>query len=298
MISIVIPLYNKEKQVAKTLSSVFAQTYSDYEIIVVDDGSTDKSAEVVASLNDKRIHLIHQQNAGVSVARNRGIAEAHGEYVALLDADDEWKPEFLSTQMQLVEKYPECDAYAVNYEFRDEQGKVTPTIIRKLPFSGTSGVLSNYFEVAANSNPPICSISIMARKSAFEAVGGFPVGVKSGEDLLTWAKLACRFKIAYTTASLSVFNVVGYSYSEKPKREPATPDVVAEGLISLMNKFHPAFMHLYIASWYKMRCAIYTRLGNRKCAIREALKGIRYHKTNIKLYIYILLNLIPFKIKR
>ena len=92
MISVVIPLYNKEKQIANTLRSVFAQTYTDYEIIVVNDGSTDNSVAVVESLNDPRIRLIHQKNAGVSAARNRGIEEARGEYIALLDGDDEWKP--------------------------------------------------------------------------------------------------------------------------------------------------------------------------------------------------------------
>jgi glycosyltransferase involved in cell wall biosynthesis len=298
MISIVIPLFNKERQVAKTLQSVFAQTYSDYEIIVVNDGSTDRSGEIVASFTDKRIRLIEQVNSGVSVARNRGIVEAKGEFVALLDADDEWKPDFLSTLVGLLEEYPQCDVFAVNYEFRDERGKVTPTIIRRLPFKGSSGVLSNYFEVAANSNPPICSISMMARKSAFEAVGGFPIGVKSGEDLLTWAKLACRFEIAYTTVPLAIFNVVGYDYSEKPKREPAVPDIVAKELIALEKAFNPPFIDLYIANWYKMRCAIYMRLDRRKAAIQEAINGLKFHKSNIKLYLYIVLNLIPFKIKR
>jgi hypothetical protein len=138
----------------------------------------------------------------------------------------------------------------------------------------------------------------MARKSAFEAVGGFPIGVKSGEDLLTWAKLACRFEIAYTTVLLAIFNVVGYDYSEKPKREPAVPDIVAKELIALKKSFNPPFIDLYIANWYKMRCAIYTRLDRRKAAIQEAIRGLKFHKSNIKLYLYIVLNLIPFKIKR
>jgi hypothetical protein len=138
----------------------------------------------------------------------------------------------------------------------------------------------------------------MVRKSAFEAVGGFPIGVKSGEDLLTWAKLACRFEIAYTTVPLAIFNVVGYDYSEKPKREPAVPDIVAKELIALKKAFNPPFIDLYIANWYKMRCAIYTRLDRRKAAIQEAIKGLKFHKSNIKLYLYIVLNLIPFKIKR
>jgi glycosyltransferase involved in cell wall biosynthesis len=298
MISVVIPLYNKEKQIAKTLSSVLAQTYSDYEIVVVDDGSKDCSAKVVTSFSDNRIRIIHQSNGGVSAARNRGVAEARGELIAFLDADDEWDSDYLSSQMRLVKEFPECDVFAVNYRIKSEQGVVTATIIRRLPFSGTLGILSNYFEVAANSNPPLWTSAVMVRKSTFEAVGGFPVGVKSGEDLLTWAKLACRFEIAYSTVPLANFNVVGYDYSEKPKREPAVPDIVAKELIALKKAFNPPFLDLYIANWYKMRCAIYMRLDRRKAAIQEAIRGLKFHKSNIKLYLYIVLNLIPFKIKR
>lgn len=107
MISVVIPLYNKERQIANTLHTVFAQTFTDYEIVIVDDGSTDRSAEIVAAMHDKRIRLIRQKNAGVSAARNRGISEARGEFIALLDADDEWKPDYLATQMHLAETYPQ-----------------------------------------------------------------------------------------------------------------------------------------------------------------------------------------------
>ena len=94
MISVVIPLYNKEEQIADTLQSIFAQTFQDFEIVIVDDGSTDNSVEEVEKFDDSRIRLIHQTNAGVSAARNRGIEEARGELIAFLDADDEWKPEY------------------------------------------------------------------------------------------------------------------------------------------------------------------------------------------------------------
>lgn len=165
MISVVIPLYNKEKSIASTLQTVLNQTFTDYEIVIVNDGSTDNSVIEVEKVQDDRIRLIHQQNAGVSAARNRGIEEAKGELIAFLDADDEWKPEYLVTQYQLSLKYPECSVFACNYEFRDVEGKVTPTIIRKLLFTGEDGILSNYFEVACCSHPPICSISIMVKNS-------------------------------------------------------------------------------------------------------------------------------------
>ena len=98
MISVVIPLYNKEEQIADTLQSIFEQTFQDFEIVIVDDGSTDNSVEEVEKFTDSRIRLIHQINAGVSAARNRGIEEARGELIAFLDVENEWKREYFATQ--------------------------------------------------------------------------------------------------------------------------------------------------------------------------------------------------------
>ena len=112
MISVVIPLYNKEKQVKQTLRKVLEQTFSDYEIIIVNDGSTDSSAEIAREFEDHRIKVIDQENAGVSAARNRGIKEAKGNFIAFLDADDEWDKDYLAAQHQLTIDYPQCDVFA------------------------------------------------------------------------------------------------------------------------------------------------------------------------------------------
>ena len=117
IISVVIPLYNKEKKIEYTLKSVFTQTFQNFEIVIVDDGSTDNSVEEVEKFTDSRIRLIHQTNAGVSAARNRGIEAASGELIAFLDADDVWMPEYLATQYGLYQKYPECSVYAVITNF-------------------------------------------------------------------------------------------------------------------------------------------------------------------------------------
>lgn len=297
MISVVIPLYNKEKSIASTLRSVLNQTFSDYEIVIVNDGSTDGSVEEVGKVHDDRIRLVHQQNAGVSAARNRGIEEAKGELIAFLDADDEWKPEYLATQYQLSLKYPECSVFACNYEFRDVEGKVTPTIIHKLPFVEEDGILANYFDVASCSNPPICSISIMVKKQAIQAIGGFPVGIKSGEDLLTWARLAVNGSIAYSKRPLAVFNVEGYDMGDKPKRIPAENDMVGKELNALLAKFPSKGLRHYNALWHKMRSSVYMRLNMRKASMKEAVIALGYAPLNYKLYIYILLNLLPSKLR-
>lgn len=296
MISVVIPLYNKAQSITLALNTVLKQSYQDFEIIVINDGSTDDSVAKIEKFTDSRIHLIHQANAGVSSARNRGIREAQGEYIALLDADDEWHPDYLYTQMLLAEEYPNCDVFATNYQFCDVNGNLSATIIRNIPFSGNNGVLTNYFEVASTSHPPLWTSAVMARKEALLSVGGFPVGIRSGEDLLTWARLACRYNIAYSKRPLATFNVEGYDNNEKPKRIPAENDIVGFELKNLAKYYTPRCINHYISHWYKMRSSVYMRLGMRRKSIHEACIGLRYRPSNYKLLAYIALNIIPLRL--
>lgn len=279
---------------ARSIRSVLCQSFQDFEIVVVDDGSTDGSCDEVLKIGDSRIRLVRQFNAGVSAARNRGIEEASGEYVAFLDADDEWKPGYLAAQLALAEKYPECSVFAVNYEFRNAQGKTTPTLIRKLPFSGEDGVLTNYFEVASCSHPPICSISIMVRKEAIQAIGGFPVGIKSGEDLLTWARLACRYKIAYSTKPLAVYCDIRETVIQH-KRSPDLNDYVGIELAALYNMGYK-YIRSYVSLYYKMRAVHALTCSMRKMAFNATLKAIFFNPFSIKNYILILLCITPLRV--
>lgn len=277
MISIVIPLYNKEKEIARTLRSALNQTFHDFEIVVINDGSTDNSVTELEKINDPRIRLFHQTNAGVSATRNRGIYEARWNLIAFLDADDEWKPEYLQTQYELFLKYPECSVFACNYEFRNSCGEITPTTIRRLPFSEQDGILTNYFEVASYSHPPICSISIMVKKEAIQSISAFPLGIKSGEDLLTWARLACQYKIAYTRRILAIFYIEGYGISEQPKRMPQFPDIVGEEL-HLLSEKHIDLKGIksYCGLWHKMRASIFLRLKNKTMCRTEIWCSFSY----------------------
>lgn len=293
MISVVIPLYNKEQQIVDTLQSVLAQTYSDFEVVLVNDGSTDNSVDEVNIIQDSRIRLIHQKNSGVSGARNRGIEEARFELIAFLDADDRWKPDYLQTQYELSLKYPQCDVFACNYEFVYSNGSLHDTIIRQLPFEGLDGILNNYFEVASCSHPPICSISIMVRKAILQQIGGFPLGIRSGEDLLTWSKLACTSQIAYSKIVGAEFHVTGYAVSDVPKRLPDPDNQVGLELQELLKDRPVPGLSRYISHWYKMRASVYMRLGMRKACIREISRALFYSFYNYKLYIYLILILSP-----
>lgn len=108
MLSIIVPLYNKGKKICKTIDSVLSQDYHDYELLVVDDGSKDDSAEYVRKYSDKRVKYYYKQNGGVSSARNFGIEVSQGEWLMFLDADDEIMPKALSVFEQLMESYPKC----------------------------------------------------------------------------------------------------------------------------------------------------------------------------------------------
>ena len=294
MISVIIPLYNKETGIATALRSVLAQTYQDFEAIVVDDGSTDGSATIVKSINDPRIRLIHQQNAGVSAARNRGIAEAKGEYVAFLDADDEWMPGFLAEIRVLQEAYPDCKAQATNYTFCSN-GVKSSTILRKLPFDGERGVLSNYFEVASCSHPPVWTGAVCIERKLLHEIGGFPVGIKSGEDLLTWARIAMHTQWAFSLKAVAQYNLgEGYDKKNLPPRRQDAGDPVGKGLIELYKteKKHIGFRK-YLSHWHKMRASVAIRYGERKETLKEVMLSLKYNTFNYKVMLFGILALMP-----
>lgn len=283
----------------RAIQSVLNQTIANFEMIVVNDGSTDKCPEIVKSINDPRIRVIDQANAGVSVARNRGISEAHADLIAFLDADDEWSPDFLGTILTLRKNYPACSVFATNYIFRRKNDYNRPTIIRGLPREFKEGILTDYFKIASQSDPPLCSSTVAVTKKAIEAVGGFPVGVVAGEDLLTWAKLAVEYKIAYTIESKAYF--CEPEVLEDHPRRPQTPDIVGEQLALLLknntNSKIPGLSE-YIALWYRMRANIFIRLHQSQEARKEIFRALSYSRSTIKLYLLAFLTLIPSNVAK
>jgi glycosyltransferase involved in cell wall biosynthesis len=270
-ISVVMPLYNKERDVARAIRSVLAQTFADYELIVVNDGSTDGGPAVARSFQDPRIRHLDQENAGVSCARNRGVREAKAELIAFLDSDDEWKPAFLETILDLNRIFPDCKVFATAYYVHSQNSGRRPVCLRNVPACPWRGVLDNYFQVAVGSEPPVWSSAVAVTRAAFHEAGGFPEGVASGEDLLTWARMACRYSIAYCNEPLAVFYTPD-SLADRPTRIPQSPDRVSEGLADLIASSSPDLQfwrERYLAHWHTMRAVIYIQLGE---AIRARLE--------------------------
>jgi glycosyltransferase involved in cell wall biosynthesis len=294
-ISVVIPLYNKRDTVLRALNSVLMQTIQPYEIIVIDDGSTDGSGDVVARFKNRGIRLIAQTNAGVSAARNRGVAEAEGDWIAFIDADDEWMTKYLETITSLYERYPECNLLATSYLLQDHRGRRNEIILNKLPFRDKHGLLDNYFEVSSSSHPPLWTSAVTVKRSALESIGGFPLGIKSGEDLLTWARLAVVNNIAYSLSPLAVFiQDAAHTYDDKPNRIPQVPDFVGSELerLAVLNNNVPGIKH-YASHWHKMRASIFLRLGFKKQAFKDVMKALSLDPLNFHAFVYLFLLLIP-----
>lgn len=221
-VSVVIPLFNKEAYVAGALDSVLRQTFVGFEIVVVDDGSTDGSAQVVARCHDPRVRLVRQSNLGVSGARNRGVAESTGRWVAFLDADDEWMPSFLERTIAVTESFPNVVAVFTNY-LNEITGR---PMLRRVPKRAT--VLKDYFSFArSNGGLGMFSSAVVVRRDVLQAIGGFPVGVPMGEDLDTWARLAWSGPVAFVPEPLAIYHAEALgSVTRRWTRPIPYPEVV------------------------------------------------------------------------
>lgn len=203
--SIIIPLYNKASYVRKALNTIVAQTYKDWECIVINDGSSDNSLEVVKNfvdefkIYDSRFKIVDQLNAGVAAARNNGVVESHGECVCFLDADDWWKPNFLEEIDKLIKEYPDAGIYCTNYIYY-KPGKTHVAL--DLP----RGYM-NYPEAYLQSTAmPVWTGAACMSHKVFDEMGGFPFGIKLGEDFLLWAKTALHYPIAFCEKPLAYYN--------------------------------------------------------------------------------------------
>lgn len=198
MISVVIPLYNKQSCIRTTIESVLSQTYSDFELIVVDDGSTDDSASVVAKLSDPRIHLVRKENSGVSSARNAGIRQATSEYIAFLDGDDLWEPEFLEEVNKMITDFPEAGIWGTSYFFLKQGTKVSAE--KPLP-DGFYGIIANPWVLGHY----YWTSAVCCRKSALEEIGGFDERIAYGEDIDVWWQIMLRHPAVYSNRPLAVY---------------------------------------------------------------------------------------------
>lgn len=298
LFSVIIPLYNKADYISDTLKSVLAQTYKNFEVIIVDDGSSDNSLAVVKEITDPRLKVISQNNSGVSAARNNGIAVAKGRWIAFLDADDIWLPNHLRTLLEISKRYPNTGMIATGHKLLKKdsikynlQPKEQPKI-----------KLINYFVEAQNNISIINSSCAAVKKDFFDTYEGFK-DYKRGEDLELWARVALNYPVAISTAITSIYvqetggtMATGYWSKDKPSSINATKlEDVSPSAAFLYDSLSDQ-CSVEIVDYINARVMSHIRAN---CVRREAatakkissflLKPLHYRKVSERFYRYVLL---------
>lgn len=203
MISVVIPLYNKETFISEAIQSVLNQSFKNFELIIVNDGSTDNSIEIVRQFDDPRIQLVSIPNSGVSVARNTGIKMAKMKWIAFLDADDWWAPTFLNEMVEAIRKYDGKKIFSSGRSrvFNKRTERYTNEY---LPMEGGIAQM-NYFKVIRNHLPLINSSNVVLNKALFEVYGYFRVGQARHEDHDLWMRLCIDNPVVFVNKPLSFY---------------------------------------------------------------------------------------------
>lgn len=200
--SIIIPLYNKEEFISQTLQSVLGQSFTDYEVIIINDASTDGSLALAQKFERPGIRIInHPKNKGLSAARNTGIKHAAGNYVAFLDADDLLDPSYLEKMNQLISRFPEAGIFGVNYVESWAGG-----VQIQHPFNVSTGIIENFYE--SNLRQPIYAPSgLCVKKEVFEKAGYYDETITFAEDIDFNIRANYYFKLAYWHEPLMTYLV-------------------------------------------------------------------------------------------
>lgn len=212
--SVIIPLYNKENTILNTIQSVINQKFLDFELVVVNDGSTDNSLEIAQTIQDKRIRIIHKENGGVSSARNLGIKESKGKYICFLDGDDYWEDNYLQVVYNLFKKYPECRIACPSYKVSYGTRVVYPK------FKGVNMnedcIINDFFEMATSPFWVCNSSCIAIERSIFNEIDyWFPENETVYEDFDLWIRIGVNNKIAHSSTVCCTYNRAADNNSRK-----------------------------------------------------------------------------------
>jgi glycosyltransferase involved in cell wall biosynthesis len=261
LFSVIIPLYNKENYVQQTIESVLQQTFADFELIVVNDVSTDKSVAIVSQISDARIKLVENpKNSGLSTTRNHGISKASGEIITLLDADDLWLPTFLETIKNLYETFPKASIYGTDYiEKYAHQENLEPKKNISKSLKGTSFIVSNFFE--ASMFQPIFSQSNVAfKKEVCTESIVFNPKITFAEDIDFYIKYGSKYKVAYQYEALAEVRFdVPNQMSKNAITSKTLPDLDHYETLVKENVYLKKYLDLYryiFASMYSFENAI------------------------------------------
>jgi len=209
--SVIIPLYNKEKYIQNTLNCVFNQSFDNFEVIVVNDGSTDRSLEILEEFTDRRLKIIYQKNQGVSVARNTGMENAQANYICFLDADDTWKTNHLQAFYDTIAKFPDAKMYCGRYVTQISKNTFIKNNFIDID-ENYKGYVTDFFKSSLINRVALTS-AVCINKDIFTEIGGFDATLKSDQDLDYWLKIALKHKIAITGQTTMIYNFINANKS-------------------------------------------------------------------------------------
>ncbi|MGO4912017.1 glycosyltransferase family 2 protein [Leeuwenhoekiella sp. W20_SRS_FM14] len=265
-ITVVIPLYNKANFIKETLQSVYAQSFTDYEVVVINDGSTDGSEHHVLSLKNEKTILINQFNNGLSNARNTGIEHASGSIICLLDADDLWLPNHLQKIANLVDSYPEAQLYGTAYSELLPNGLLVKPKT-KTSFKATTLLIEDYFKTSAQ-QPFITPSSFGFKKKIIRTIGGFDPTITYAEDTDFFIRANLNYKLAFDATTTCHYRYESENQITRSKLSlKKQPDYAKYLLENAGNDSLKRFIHLnyyYLCNSYKAERATEAFIAMRK----------------------------------
>lgn len=276
LFSVVIPLFNKENFIQNTLNSVLNQTFNDYEIIIINDGSTDKSEQIVEEFNDSRIIYLSKLNEGVSAARNYGIQHSKGKYIAFLDADDLWLPSHLSALKSLIDRHPEAGIFASRYKLIFQNQSIYTPNYQNIN-AEYSGIITDYFESSLH-YAVATSSSVAVPKSVFEKIGNFDTAINIGEDMDMWIRIALEYSVVIgNSVTVSYLHFVTDSLSKQSIFNKKTKDFSfykeAEKQHSSLKKY---------LDLYRIEYALQYKMANKKNIAENLYQQINPENISLK----------------
>ena len=291
--SVVIPLYNKERYIDRAVQSVLNQTVDSWELIIVDDGSTDKSVECVSKYINNKIHLIQQKNLGPAVARNVGITSAVGDFVAFLDADDYWNCDFLDTIVKLIVMFPNAGMYGTaRAVYSDEKFLWDVTWKPELG----NRILPSYFQDTIEAQYTIINMSssVMPKK-VLSYIGMFSEMYRSGQDLDIFGKIALHYPIAYSPKICTYYTSAAENNMDRSKIVRYVPLTFYLDSFSDEEKRKQLSRIDLVAylDYYNLKIGAHNIYIGFRDIGRKQLLEVKSQKYNLKKYIFILLSYIP-----
>lgn len=294
-VSIIIPTLNDGEYISDALRSVFAQTYRDFETVVVDGGSDDGTWEILEE-NRSRLEFFRQKGKGVSQAKNEAIGKARGEYIAFLDGDDLWYPDKLRIQIEFLDDHPEFGFSSSDVDFFNEGGIIIKGAIsrEKEPHSGY--VFDDMFK-----NNFISSATIILRRGCFEKAGFFDEEIFYAEDTDMWLRVAKDFQLGYIPTSLAKYRVHPGARTQEFIKHYGS----LAGIYRKLNALYPDYFEERKALLKTAYFNLYRRWGYRhfesgeyRRARRQYFKALRNRPVSLLAWKYLLATFLPKQLIR